>query len=346
MTRSDERKVSLREDLFHKLFNHHRQAAMKALSQLLPLVGMQEVSSEIFPEKVPDKVYQSANWDEDPRLFVLDLTIEVEPDDVYKLNTYRSWGLEHVARRLPRRRKYHEPEERVHGALLSILSPDDNDRSLANKYHVELLSLQEGLPLDLPPSGYVEVGAPFVLGRICWLKHRLTTEEWLQELREAARMFRDDENEVAFLLGWGKILLPSGSEANYIKDEIDKLIREELQMSSTAVVRKVLQAWDVPPEESKIIERVLEGMDAEQRKIVLAALEGMDAEQRKIVLAALEGMDAEQRKIVLAALEGMDAVKKQVFLRMLDLPSEKLQKMLKLLEDPARLERMLNSVDD
>ncbi len=313
---NNQRKISLREDLFHKLFNHHRHAVMKVLSQLLPLVGMHEVSSELFPEKVPDKVYQSANWDEDPRLFVLDLTIAVEPDDIYKLNTYRSWGLEHVARRLPRRRKYHEPEERVHGALLSILSPESNDRSLANQYHVEILSLQDGLPLDLPPSEYVEVGAPFVLGRICWLKKRHPTEEWLEELRTAARMFRDDENEVAFLLGWGKIILPSGSEANYIKDEIDKLIREELKMSSTAVVRKVLQAWDVPPEESKIIERVLEGMDVEQRKIVLAAL------------------------------EGMDAVKKQVFLKMLEVPSEKLQKLLRLLENPEKMERLLSILED
>ncbi len=323
----EKRHVPLKESLFHSLLDKHREGSLKALNQLLPLTGMREISSEIFPKKVPDKIYQSAHWDEDPRFFFLDLTIEVNPDDIYKLNTYRSWGLERVSARLPRRRKYHEPEERVHGALLSIMAPSEDDRELAQRHHLEILSLQEGFPLDIPPSECVEVGAPFVLGKIAWLKRSgRPTEEWLKELRTAARLFRDDVNDVAFLLGWGKIILPSSTEEAFIKREIDKLIQEELGMSSAAVVRKILQAWDIPPDESRIITKVLEGM--------------MDAEQRKIVLAALEGMDAEQRKIVLAALEGMDAVKKRIFLRMLELPPEKLRKLLQLLEDPEQLDQL------
>ena len=151
--RAEDRRITLKEDLFHRLFNKHRAASLKALLQVFPLAGMHEISSEIFPEKIPDKIYQSLNWKDDPRLFFLDLTIEVNPEDIYKMNTYRSWGLEQVTRHLPRRRKYHEPEERVHGALLSIMAPEDEDRMLAARYHVEVLSLQEGLPLDIPPLG-------------------------------------------------------------------------------------------------------------------------------------------------------------------------------------------------
>ena len=154
-----------------------------------------------------------------------------------------------------------------------------------------------------------------MLGKVCWLKRSLATDEWLEELQKATRVFRGDENELAFLLGWGKIILSSGAEATFIKKEIDKLIREELKMSSTAVLRKVLQAWDVPPAESKIIVRVLEGLDAEQRRIVLAAL------------------------------EGLDDVKKQVLLRMLELPSEKLRKLARVLEDPTKLDQLLDSLD-
>ncbi len=89
----NKRKISLKEDLFHKLFNKHREAARITLAQLLPITGMREISSEIFPKKIPDRIYQSENWDDDPRLFFLDLTVEVNPDDIYKMNTYRGWGL-------------------------------------------------------------------------------------------------------------------------------------------------------------------------------------------------------------------------------------------------------------
>ncbi len=136
-----------------------------------------------------------------------------------------------------------------------------------------------------------------------------------ESFKEAVHSFRDDENEIAFLLGWGRLILPSGSETSFIKQVIDNIIREELRMSSTMVVRKVLQAWDVPPEDSKIIARILEGMDPEQRKIVLAALEGMD-ERRRAVLS-----------------------------RFLDLPPEKLEQLSRLLEDPEKLERLLDQIE-
>ncbi len=299
----EKRTISLREDLFHRLFNKHRDGAFRALDQLLPMEGLQEISSEIFPKKVPDRVYRSVNWEKDPQLLFLDLTLEVQPDDIYKMNTYRSWGLERVAEKLPRRRKFHEPEERVHGSLLSIMSPDDDCRRLAQNYHVDILSLQDGLPLDIPLELYPEVGAPFVLGKISWLRNQVSVEEWIDALKTAAKVFHDDEEEMVFLLGWARVILTTGTKVTFIKQEIEKIIREELKMSTTSVVKKILTAWNIPPVESKLI------------------------------MAALEGMDAEQRRIVLAALDDMDEKKKRLFLKMLDLPPEKIDQFLQLMEE-------------
>ncbi len=148
--------------MFHRLLNKHRDGVLKVLVQLMPVSRMHEVSSEIFPRKVPDKVFQSIDWQDDPRYVFLDLTIEITPDDIYKMNTYRSWGMEQVAARLPLHRKCDEPPERVHGVLLGMIAPREEYRSLARRFHVSLLSLQDGLPLNLSLDDYLEVGSPFV----------------------------------------------------------------------------------------------------------------------------------------------------------------------------------------
>ncbi len=308
-----------KEDLFHRLLNKHRDGAFKALAQMMPLTQMREVSSEIFPKKVPDRVFQSIDWRDDPRYVFLDLTIEITPDDIYKMNTYRSWGMERVAARLPLPRKLNEPQERVHGVLLGMFAPRQEYLPLAQGFRVSLLSLQEGLALNLSLTDYLEVGSPFVLGHLSWLKHQQPLNEWLEHLRKAVQVFQeaDDEDELAFLLGWGRVILPEGTEETFIKRALDEIIEEELRMSTSTVVKKILQAWDVPHEERTIIARVMEGLDEEQRKIMLAALEGLDEEQRKIMLITLDRLSAQQRT-----------------------------RLVRILEDPEKLERLLTLLDD
>ena len=309
--------VKLRENLFHRLVNKHWHHSKEMLSQLVPLSHMVERSSEIFTKKIPDKVYQSVNWHEDPHVTIIDLTIGVTPDDIYKMNTYRSWAVERVAEALPLHRKYEEPEARVHGALLSIFSPEEKDYHLALKYHVTIFSLQEGLALNLDPTRYREVGAPFVLGHVSHLRKVLPLKVWLEEFYRAARLFKDEEDEFSFFVGFGKLILPTGEAANFIKEKIETFIKEESPVSESQVVLRILRGWDVPPEESKIIMKIIEGLNEEQRRIVLAALEGLNEEQRRIVLAALEETDEEKRRLML---------------KLLTAPPEKIELIKKVLE--------------